>query len=274
MPEMIETTPEGLREDLARLEAGGELVLADGVYDSVCLPGPLIARPEAPTIIRAATAGRAWVQPRTPYACGVYADNRHPQQWLCVIGLDVSGAAENGVNFTGGVGIRIEDCRVHDNAHNGIALHNNQDSQVLGCRIDHNGTDKAHGIYASGDRLVIADCVLWANAGYGVHLWETARNCQVSGNVCHGHGGAGIVVQSDHAARRARFANLIESNWTWGNRVGIQLSRGCWDRIVGNRAWGNREASISLHYPRVAAVFLDGNETDTPVVDPAEPNKE
>lgn len=270
--------PDNWRAVLAEMQPGDEMILADGVYGAILLPTAFVATEQTPTIIRAANRGRAMIRPKAPEALnGVCSHDQLPPTWLIVDGLDVSGASVDGIRFVGGKHVTIRNCRVHDNQNNGLALHRNADALVEGCTFDHNGNPidptQKHGLYASGDRITVRNCIVDHNTGWGIHLWEYASACVIVDNTCYANDGCGIVVQAVENAK-PEDGNLIARNLLFGNRIGLQLSRAAYDRVIDNKIFGNAEASVTFHRDAVAPVLWSGNKLDKPAVGTSQPSED
>lgn len=230
----------GAGEDLAaaasRLRPGDTLQLGGGTYTQ----GLINAIPggsswSAPVTIEAAPGARPILRPRGGTSVIWFGDASQRYIVLKNLVIDASGVERDGIKITYSDGnnkadcahhIRVAGCEITGARNQGIyvgAANYGGDNEFLGLNVHHNGVDHlTHGIYVTGSRNLIQDCVFASNAGYGVHLYDSADE-QVNNNIVrrnriYNNGNFGIVASSGSGS-------IIERNLIYSNRAGgVQVS--------------------------------------------------
>jgi len=245
---------------VASLAAGDTLLLKAGVYNSICFRTPVKG-----VTIKAQYPGRAWIRPKPPYECGVYADDRMACSDITIDGLDVT-APIDGIRFMHGQRITVRNCHVHHTGNMGLALHYCDGTTVEGCLIEDcgsgyesvSGVRQQHGMYLSGDLVTVRNNLIRNNSGWGVHLWPYATRSVVANNLILNHPrGSGIVYRRDPADADPANGNRVHRNMVSNALNGVQAVCGIGDVIADNTCVGCIWA-VNLQKP-AGRVYLDAN---------------
>jgi hypothetical protein len=112
-----------------------------------------------------------------------------------------------------------------------------------------------HGIYASGERLVVRGNIIRHNASFGLHLYPSIKESQVENNLVHGHvRGRGIILACPEGGGKNRVLNntVVESSSP------LTIWRGNGEVVANNIFIADRGEAVSID-DRTAEVFFDHN---------------
>jgi parallel beta-helix repeat protein len=129
--------------------------------------------------------------------------------WLVVDGFEVMGGRYDGIKMNGDHNT-VRNCWVHGNKAMGIAMHNRTGGLIENNLIEFNGSHIQfdHGIYASGQRLIVRGNIIRHNASYGLHLYPSIQESLVENNLIHGQVRArGIILACPEGGGRNRVVN-------------------------------------------------------------------
>ncbi len=112
-------------------------------------------------------------------------------------GFEVTGQSYNNVYLVN-PNCTIRNCWLHQAGASAIEAHPQNGTVVEDCLIEHSGSlpTQHHGIYISGDNVVVRGNVCRYNAASGIALGDNAvlpRNMRVYNNLCYGNGTWGLV---------------------------------------------------------------------------------
>jgi parallel beta-helix repeat protein len=153
-------------------------------------------------------------------------DNDTGADWITVDGFEVVGARIDGIKMIGQHNV-VRNCWVHNSASQGILggtiIENNL--------VEFNGQNIQfmHGVYTSGDGLVIRGNIVRYNACFGLHLYSKLSNSLVANNVCYGNR-AGIIVACPDGGGK----NKIIGNTVVDNGAGIIIWNGKGEIVANN----------------------------------------
>jgi parallel beta-helix repeat protein len=121
----------------------------------------------------------------------------------------------------------------------------NQFIEFKKLNVHHNGrtgSNQGHGIYAVGEDILTEDCVVWSNAGHGIHYFEDARHTHrgiIRRNTVYGNGSRGILLGSGDDS--VAYNNLVYNNGFIYGAAGMACGFGgavnC--RLYNNTIHGN-----------------------------------
>jgi parallel beta-helix repeat protein len=144
----------------------------------------------------------------------------------------------NGITWSEGAGLgdRATNNVIYNNVHCGLKEmhHGGTGIFIEGNVIFGNGTDGLdHGIYAPADDMTINGNIIFNNAGYGIHSYESPVRQVITRNIIFGHKeSAGIIL--------AGSENQVFNNVVVGNYIGILYFRdGCTDNVVMNNIFSD-----------------------------------
>lgn len=225
---------------LEKIGGGKKIVVKPGDYPRIKLYAAASGSPGAPTVIVSEVKWKARIV--GPHEHGIYSpedDAARALHDVVLDGFEIDGGNHDaipydGLHFVRDQRIVVRNCWVHHARHMGVALHECDDSVIERCLIEQNGTDGStgvpqhHGVYASGQRLLIQSNVVRGNSGFGLHLYERLGNSLVTRNLVVDHlRGTGIMVQST-GGNQITFNTVVRSN------IGIAVRKGKNERILGN----------------------------------------
>jgi len=118
-------------------------------------------------------------------------------KWVIIDGFESSGAKYTGIKSDADYTV-IRNCRIHNNALQGIEAHNARGTVIENNVIEYNGAHPqfSHGVYADGDNLTIRNNVVRFNSGWGLHLYPEIANSKIENNLIYGNCRWGIAVYS------------------------------------------------------------------------------
>ena len=203
--------------------------------------------------------------------------------YLRLQGFVISGpSVVGGTNVYGYVGthhVQITGNEIRNSLCQGIYLEEQTDAyRITRNWIHANGHDcdeQAHGIYLQGDNHLVANNVIDDQAeGYGIHVYDYARNPRIVNNTIVNSGKGGIVVGGSGCRSSGRCgvsgARIVNNVVAYNSRNGIskvesESPKSC--DIHSNLAFGNGWGSYGGGWPQGC---LSANRTANPLfLDPS-----
>ncbi|MFH1717001.1 MAG: right-handed parallel beta-helix repeat-containing protein [Planctomycetota bacterium] len=151
-------------------------------------------------------------------------------KWVIIDGFESSGALYTGIKSDADYTV-IRNCRIHNNALQGIEAHNVRGTVIENNIIEYNGAHLqfSHGVYADGDDLTIRNNIVRFNSGWGLHLYPQIANSQIENNLIYANARWGIALYS-----RPRIgSNRIVNNTIVLNGSGITV-KNAQNEIIAN----------------------------------------
>ena len=159
--------------------------------------------------------------------------------WVIIDGFESSGARYTGVKSDADYTV-IRNCRIHNNALQGIEAHGVVGTVIENNLVEYNGehVQLCHGIYADGDKLTVRNNIIRFNSGWGLHLYPAIANSQIENNLIYANERWGIALYSKPDVGSNRIVNnTIVLN---GNGIAVKNGRDeiiANNIIVGNTGW-------------------------------------
>jgi len=129
-------------------------------------------------------------------------------EWVIIDGFESSGAGYTGIKSDADYTV-IRNCRIHNNALQGIEAHGVRGTVIENNIIEYNGAHLqfSHGVYADGDGLTIRNNIIRFNSGWGLHLYPEIANSQIENNLIYANARWGIGLYSKPAVGSNRIVN-------------------------------------------------------------------
>jgi parallel beta-helix repeat protein len=150
--------------------------------------------------------------------------------WVIIDGFESSGAKYSGIKTNADYTV-IRNCRVHNNALQGLEAHDVYGLVIENNIIEFNGEHPQfdHGMYVNGDNITIRNNIVRFNSGWGIHLYPEISNSRIENNLVHGNNRWGIALYS----KAGIGSNRIVNNTVVMNGGGIAVKDGQ-DEIIAN----------------------------------------
>jgi parallel beta-helix repeat protein len=151
-------------------------------------------------------------------------------KWVIIDGFESSGARYTGIKANADYTV-IRNCRIHNNALQGIEAHDVYGTVIENNIIEYNGEHLQydHGMYVNGENLTIRNNIVRFNSGWGIHLYPEIANSRIENNLVYGNNRWGICLYS----RPGVGSNAIVNNTIVFNGGGIAVKNGR-DEIIAN----------------------------------------
>ena len=185
--------------------------------------------------------------------------------WVIIDGFESSGARYTGIKSDADYTV-IRNCRIHNNALQGIEAHGVRGTVIENNIVEYNGehVQFCHGVYADGDKLTIRNNIVRFNSGWGLHLYPAIANSKIENNLIGGNDRWGIALYSKPQVGSNRIVNnTIVLN---GNGIAVKNGRDeiiANNIIVGNTGWKFEKAgpieNLSSGYLRKSKIMIDYN---------------
>ena len=185
--------------------------------------------------------------------------------WVIVDGFESSGAGYTGIKSDADYTV-IRNCRIHNNALQGIEAHDVLGTVIENNLVEYNGEHPqfCHGVYADGDKLTIRNNIVRFNSGWGLHLYPATANSTIENNLIHGNERWAIVLYSKPQIGSNRiFNNTIVLN---GNGIAVKNGHNeviANNIIASNTTWGFEKAqpieNLDGGYLRKSQIMVDHN---------------
>lgn len=150
--------------------------------------------------------------------------------WVIIDGFECSGARYTGIKSDADYTV-IRNCRIHNNALQGIEAHGVHGTVIENNLVEYNGehVQFCHGIYADGEKLTIRNNIVRFNSGWGLHLYPAISNSQIENNLIHANErwGVGLYSRPDVGSNRI-INNTIVLN---GNGIAVKNGK---DEVIAN----------------------------------------
>lgn len=160
-------------------------------------------------------------------------------KWVIIDGFESSGAKYTGIKSNADYTV-IRNCRIHNNALQGLEAHDVRGTVIENNIIEYNGEHLQfdHGVYADGDNLTLRNNIIRFNSGWGLHLYPEIAYSRIENNLIYGNGRWGIGLYSKPRVG----SNQIVNNTIVLNGSGISVTNGqneiiANNIIVNNASW-------------------------------------
>lgn len=136
-------------------------------------------------------------------------------------------------------------------------MHNRAGGIIENNLIEFNGSHVQfdHGIYASGERLIVRGNIIRHNASYGLHLYPSIMDSLVENNLVHGQTrGRGIILSCPEGGGK----NRVLINTVVENSSPLTIWRGNGEVVFNNILIADRGEAVSSD-DRTSEVLFDNN---------------
>jgi parallel beta-helix repeat protein len=191
---------------LSQVGGGQTILVKAGIYrGSIQIAGQFAGTRERPTVIRSEVKWQAVIVGAEHHVIS----NGGGCDWVVIDGFEVMGGRYDGIKMNGDYNV-VRNCWVHSNRAMGIAIHNRTGGVIENNLIEFNGghVQFDHGIYASGEGLLVSGNVIRHNASYGLHLYPSIKDTRVVNNLVYGQvRRRGIIVACPQGGGRNSIVN-------------------------------------------------------------------
>jgi len=259
-----ETNPFASVEMALKNTTGGDtLVFKPGIYigTQITLTAKHTGSPKKPTVLKSQHKYEAVLHGSAVH--NIYV--KDGCDWVIIDGFESSGARYTGIKSDGDYTV-IRNCRIHNNALQGIEAHGVLGTVIENNIVEYNGehVQFCHGIYADGEKLTIRNNIVRFNSGWGLHLYPAIANSKIENNLISGNDRWGIALYS----KPQIGSNTIVNNTIVLNGNGVAIKNGrdeiiANNIIVGNTGWKFEKAepieNLDGGYPRKSKIMIDYN---------------
>lgn len=128
--------------------------------------------------------------------------------WVIIDGFESSGAKYSGIKTNADYTV-IRNCRVHNNALQGLEAHDVYGLVVENNIVEFNGEHLqfCHGMYLNGENITVRNNIVRFNSGWGIHLYPEIANSRIENNLVHGNNRWGIALYSKPSVGSNRIVN-------------------------------------------------------------------
>ncbi len=243
-----------VEQALEKVGGGHTIILRPGTYHGpIFIPKAYAGTAERPTIIRSEVKWQAVIM-GAPYHVIASGDDCH---WVVVDGFEVLGARYDGIKLSGDHST-VRNCWVHNNSAMGVAMHNKKGGVIENNLIEFNGQHVQfhHGVYASGEDLILRNNIVRHNSSFGLHLYPSIRNARVENNLVSGHKEKpGIILSCPKGGGR----NVVVNNTVAGNRGGIAIWQGDGEVVANNIVVADSDREVLAFSEGTKQVVADYN---------------
>ena len=226
---------------LSKVGGGRTILLRPGTYlGPIKVPKSASGTKERPTVLKSEVKWKAVVIGSRDHVIS----NSDDCDWLVVDGFEVMGAHSTGIKLSGDHNVARNNW-VHNNAHMGISAHGRKGTIIENNLVEFNGQHPQlhHGVYASGENLLIRRNVVRHNAAFGLHLYKQISASRVEQNVVYGHvRKGGILVVCPEGGGK----NVVVHNTVVDNVAGIDLWHGDGETVANNIILSSDGSPISM----------------------------
>jgi len=175
-------------------------------------------------------------------------------KWVIIDGFESSGAKYTGIKTDADYTV-IRNCRIHNNALQGIEAHGVRGAVIENNLVEYNGVHPQfnHGVYADGQDLTIRNNIIRFNSGWGLHLYPEIAGSTIENNLIYGNQRWGIAVYSKPGVG----SNSIVNNTVVLNGNGIAVKNGLNEVIANNIVVDNTGWPFEKAEP---VAILDGGD--------------
>ncbi len=214
---------------LKQAGGGNTFIFMPGSYVGlqVTLTPEYAGAPQKPTVLKSQEKYKAILHGSSTH--NVYV--RKGCSWVIIDGFESSGAGYTGIKSDADFTV-IRNCRIHNNALQGVEAHDVRGLVFENNIVEFNGENPqfSHGIYADGDGLIIRNNIIRFNSGWGLHLYPAIANSKIENNLIHGNQrwGVGLYSKPDVGSNR------IINNTIVFNGAGVVIKNAHKEIIVNN----------------------------------------
>ncbi len=191
---------------LSQAGGGQTIIVRPGTYRGpIQIAKRFSGTRERPTVIRSEVKWQAVIVGAEQHVIS----NGGGCDWVTIDGFEVMGGRYDGIKMNGDHNV-VRNCWVHSNKAMGIAMHNRTGGVIENNLIEFNGghVQFDHGIYASGEGLLVRGNVIRHNASYGLHLYPAIKDARVVNNLVYGQvRRRGIIVACPQGGGRNTIVN-------------------------------------------------------------------
>lgn len=191
---------------LSKVGAGHTIIVRPGLYHGpIWIAERFAGTEQKPTVIKSEVKWQAVIVGAEYHVIS----NAGNCDWLTIDGFEVMGGRYDGIKMNGDYNI-VRNCWVHNNKSMGIAMHNRKGGIIENNLIEFNGDHIQfdHGVYASGEGLIIRNNIVRHNASFGLHLYPSIKSSHVANNLVYGQvRRRGIIVACPEGGGRNTIIN-------------------------------------------------------------------
>jgi len=248
--------PFGSIQDALKQAGGGNTFIfqpGDYVGVQITLSAEHSGSPQKPTVLKSQYKYRAVLHGSAFHNIYVHKNCK----WVIIDGFESSGARYSGIKSDADFTV-IRNCRIHNNALQGVEAHNVSGTVIENSIIEYNGEhlQLSHGIYADGNNLTIRNNIIRFNSGWGLHLYPQVANSRIENNLIYGNNRWGIGLYSKPGVG----SNRIVNNTIVQNGSGVALKNAHHEIIVNNIIVNNTGWEFEKAWP---IQNLDGDSLRT-----------
>jgi len=240
-----------IREALRQAGGGNIFIFQPGNYigAQITVTAEYAGSPQQPTVLKSQYKYKAVLHGSPEH--NIYI--RKGCNWVIIDGFESSGARYTGIKSNADFTV-IRNCRIHNNALQGMEAHDVRGTVIENNIVEYNGENLqfSHGIYADGDGLVIRNNIIRFNSGWGLHLYPEIANSKIENNLIYGNQRWGICLYSKPGAG----SNRIVNNTIVFNGAGVAVKNARNEIIVNNIIVNNTRWIFDKAHP---VQNLDGN---------------
>jgi len=265
-----ETDPFASAEAALKKAGGGNTFVfkpGDYVGTQITLSPEYAGSAEEPTILKSQQKYRAVLHGSVFH--NIYI--KGGCKWVIIDGFESSGAKYTGIKTDADYTV-IRNCRIHNNALQGIEAHSVRGVVIENNIVEYNGVHPQfnHGVYADGEGLTIRNNIVRFNSGWGLHLYPEIANSKIENNLIYGNQRWGIAVYS----KPRTGSNRLVNNTVVHNGNGIAVKNGLDEVIannivVDNTGWQFEKAEpieiLGGGDPRKGRIVIDYNLCSPPL---------
>jgi parallel beta-helix repeat protein len=221
---------------LAKVGGGHTFIFRAGYYTGqITLLPKYAGKPFSPTVLKSEYKYKAILNGSPGHCIFV----QKGCDWIIIDGFDIGGAQYSGVEEQANY-VVVRNCRIHNNALQGIGAHDVTGSVFENNLVEYNGSHPQfdHGIYTSGSKLIIRNNIFRHNSCCGIQAVPAISFSVIENNLVHNNR-YGILV---HSAGQ----NKIVNNTVAANDFGIDISDANDDTVANNLMWQNHSVQLRL----------------------------
>ena len=218
-----------VQDALKKAGGGNTFIFKPGNYvgSQITLTPEYAGSPQSPTVLKSQYKYKAVLHGSPEH--NIYV--RKGCRWVIIDGFESSGAGYTGIKTNADFTV-IRNCRIHNNALQGIEAHNVHGTVIENNIVEYNGEHLqfCHGIYADGEGLIIRNNIIRFNSGWGLHLYPKIAKSRIENNLIYGNERWGIGLYS----KSGTGSNRIINNTIVQNGSGIAVKDGHNETIANN----------------------------------------
>jgi len=218
-----------IQDALKKIGGGNTFIFKPGNYVGVqiTLTPECAGSPQKPTVLKSQYKYKAVLHGSIFH--NIYV--KKGCKWVIIDGFESGGAGYTGIKSDADFTV-IRNCRIHNNALQGVEAHDVNGTVIENNIIEYNGEhlQLCHGIYADGNNLTIRNNIIRFNSGWGLHLYPKIANSRIENNLIYGNERWGIALYSKPGVG----SNRIVNNTIVENGSGIAVKSGKNEIIVNN----------------------------------------